>query len=369
MRSLLLPLLREALEAIGAPAGIAIPLGPPREAGNGDLATSVALKLARELGAAPRAIAERIVAAMRIDREYLREPEIAGAGFINFHFTPRFFQMRLAGALASGERFGASDIGRGRHARIEYVTVNRTAPAHLGRFRAEVIGDAIAATLTWCGYEVVRQTRDAETAQRAAATIVVADDDGERRVNVNQGIVLVEGPRRRAASELAERAIALDTLIEDLGADLVRFPLLMREAGLEIEFDLGLAREHSERNPYYYLRYALARVSGVLRHAESEGMAPAGDAELALLQGTEELDLIRSILHFPEKIERAANDLEPGIIADYLRDLATTFNRFYNACRIVAEPPPIRAARMLLLLAARTTLRNGMSILGLAVNE
>lgn len=367
MRSFLLPLLRNSLDAIGAPEGSAIPLGPPREAEHGDLATSVALTLARELGETPRAIAERIVAALQTDERYLEEPEITDAGFINFRFTPPFFQMRLGEALALGEGYGRLDIGNGKRVSLDYVQVNPAAPLHGAHCRTEALGDSIAAILAWCGFDVANdgsQQMESSSELHDPREIIIRYDDDERRVAVNQSVVFVKGGKRVKLSGRDDAELTLETLNEELGADLFRFYLLKESTSANLEIDLDQAREHSERNPFYYLRYAHARVAGVIRHAESEGLITAGDAQLSLLTQPEELDLIKSIILFPEKTARAANDLAPHIIADYLRDLATTFNRFYQACRIVIESPLIRDARLQLLHATHTTLANGMRLLG-----
>jgi arginyl-tRNA synthetase len=99
-------LLRAALEHIGAPPA-ELALAPPREPGRGDIGTSVALKLAPLMNNSPRTIAENIAAAITIDPCYLERIEIADSGFINFHFTPAFFQARIAELLSSGPRDNA----------------------------------------------------------------------------------------------------------------------------------------------------------------------------------------------------------------------------------------------------------------------
>ena len=150
---------------------------------------------------------------------------------------------------------------------------------------------------------------------------------------------------------------------------MVRFFFIMRGASSQLEFDLDLAREQSNKNPVFYLQYAHARIAGVLRHAEAEGIPLRPDASLAPLVVREELDLIREILLFPESLERAARELEPQIVAEYLRDLAAAFHKFYHECRIVVEEALLRDARMRLLAATRTTLANGLAVLGISAPE
>ncbi len=129
---------------------------PPRNPAHGDVATNVALVLARQARMKPRDIADAIAGRLAGD-EAVTAVEVAGPGFINLRLSDRFWHARLADVLFAGGDYGASDVGRGRKVNVEYVSTNPTGPLHVGHARGAVFGDALAALLEKVGYEVTRE--------------------------------------------------------------------------------------------------------------------------------------------------------------------------------------------------------------------
>ena len=157
IRAHLAALLARSLDSV-AP-GLEAPtvaLERPRDPAHGDYATSLALQLARPLKAAPRQVAERLVAALPAS-DWVERAEIAGPGFVNFRLAPRAKQRVVAQILAAGERFGRSERGGGRAVMVEFVSANPTGPLHVGHGRQAALGDAIAALLEWQGWRVTRE--------------------------------------------------------------------------------------------------------------------------------------------------------------------------------------------------------------------
>lgn len=150
------PYLREALERIGAAGLIQPEFEVPKAPEHGDVATTVALQLARSLRRPPRQIAEELARHLHLPSSDV-SVEIAGPGFLNFHFTADFFTRLLRYIADLGDSFGLSDEGTGKRANVEYVSANPTGPLHLGHGRNAALGDTIANLLAWCGYEVTRE--------------------------------------------------------------------------------------------------------------------------------------------------------------------------------------------------------------------
>jgi arginyl-tRNA synthetase len=144
-----------ALPDTAVPAAIEIQF--PRDAAHGDLATNVAMTLARVAGKAPRAIAQAIVDHLHDSSGTLTRVEIAGPGFINFTFSESAWRARLVEILATGESYGRVDIGRGRRVQIEFVSANPTGPLHVGHGRGAAVGDALSRVLEAVGYSVDRE--------------------------------------------------------------------------------------------------------------------------------------------------------------------------------------------------------------------
>jgi len=154
--------LRAALVQAAARLGVPVPasaveLERPRDPAHGDLATNLALALARSLKQPPRAVAERLVEALELPPGLVRRVEVAGPGFINCFLAEAQLAAVLEAILAAAERYGQSDAGRGVRVNVEFVSANPTGPLHVGHGRGAALGDAIAALLEGTGQAVVRE--------------------------------------------------------------------------------------------------------------------------------------------------------------------------------------------------------------------
>ena len=129
---------------------------PPRDASHGDLATNVAMVLARPLGLKPRDLATRIAVGLAGDPD-IETAEVAGPGFINLRVKPAYWQGALGAMIAAGADYGRSTMGGERKVNVEYVSANPTGPMHVGHTRGAVFGDALASLLAFAGHAVTRE--------------------------------------------------------------------------------------------------------------------------------------------------------------------------------------------------------------------
>jgi arginyl-tRNA synthetase len=137
--------------------GIEFVLERPRDAGHGDLATNLAMVLARRERANPRQVAERVRGALRLPGELVSRTEIAGPGFINFWLAGDELAASVQRILAEGAAYGRSSVGAGVKVNVEFVSANPTGPLHVGHGRGAALGDAIATLLEWTGHAVTRE--------------------------------------------------------------------------------------------------------------------------------------------------------------------------------------------------------------------
>jgi len=154
--------IRAALADAAARLGVslspsAVELERPRDPAHGDVATNLALTLAKSLKQKPRTVAERLVATLQLPQGLVRKIEIAGPGFINFFLAEAQLASVLQTVLAAGDRYGRSDVGQGRSVNVEFVSANPTGPLHVGHGRGAALGDGIAALLEWTGHAVTRE--------------------------------------------------------------------------------------------------------------------------------------------------------------------------------------------------------------------
>ncbi len=546
------------------PQTVEVEFQTPNDPTHGDLATNVAMQLARPLRRAPRAIAEGIVAHLDLDPTLVEGVEIAGPGFINVRFASAHLADGLAQILEQRNAYGRTDDHAGETALVEYVSANPTGPLTVGHGRNAVLGDTLANLLEWTGYGVTREyyfndagrqmrvlgqsvraryqalldpstptkaledgtvvpasfpedgyrgdyiediarrlrethgddllaSDDEAPFKEAAQTAIFAEIEATLRrlgvemdehfnehtlytsnavwdvvdrlkdqglayeqdgavwfrtstlgktvttregeeegkdvvlvkssgeptyrlpdiayhmdklargfdlsldvfgadhiatypdvlrgvealggdaskidVVVYQFVTLVRGGQPVKMSTRKATYVTLDELMDEVGADVVRFFFLMRSPNTHLEFDLDLAKEASEKNPVFYLQYAHARIASIERKAEETGLSAGADADLGALTHESEEALIKTLLLFPDEVRQTAEARGPHRLATYLRDVATAFNAFYRDCRIVGEETDLATARLRLARATRTVLANGLAILGISAPD
>jgi arginyl-tRNA synthetase len=148
--------LARAASRLGAD-GVEFVLERPRDAGHGDLATNLAMVLARRERANPRKTAERVLAELRLPPDVVERTEIAGPGFINFWLSEDQLAAAHRRILEAGPAYGRSTFGAGLKVNVEFVSANPTGPLHVGHGRGAALGDGISALLEWTGHTVARE--------------------------------------------------------------------------------------------------------------------------------------------------------------------------------------------------------------------
>jgi arginyl-tRNA synthetase len=184
---------------------------------------------------------------------------------------------------------------------------------------------------------------------------------------LHQMVTVMRGGEEVKLSKRAGSYVTLRDLIDEVGCDATRYFLVARKADSQLVFDIDLARSQSNDNPVYYIQYAHARVAAVMRQLGERGYAydaAAGEAALAQLVEPDAVALVAALGRFPELVTTAAANLEPHLVAQYLRDLAAAFHGYYHALPFLVDDSALRNARIALALATQQVLRNGLDLLG-----
>ncbi|MBN2179894.1 MAG: arginine--tRNA ligase [Deltaproteobacteria bacterium] len=186
-----------------------------------------------------------------------------------------------------------------------------------------------------------------------------------------QLVNLLRSGKPVAMSTRAGKFVTLREVIDEVGRDAARFNFLMRRSNSHLDFDLELAKEASSENPVYYVQYAHARISSIMRTALERGYEiPAyHDVDLNLLILPEEHTLVKAIDMFPELIEGSARTFEPHRITFYSSDLASIFHSYYNKNRVVNDDVELTKARLFLVKCVGIVLRNALTLLGVSAPE
>ena len=194
-------------------------------------------------------------------------------------------------------------------------------------------------------------------------------DGNKLDVVLMQLVELVRDGKPVRMSKRTGKAITLTDLLEEVPIDAARFFFNMREPNTHLIFDLDLAVEQSSQNPVYYVQYAHARICSILKSLAAEGVAFAGEIPAGVLKEPEELALISCIAAFPGEIKESARLYDPAHITKYAVDIASAFHKFYNACRCRCDDEKLMQARIALCLAAKTTIKNVLTVLNITVPE
>ncbi len=512
----------------------------PNQKGHGDLSTNLAMLLTKELKKNPREIAKEIIDNLDYDSNIISKVEIAGPGFINFSFTPKFLSQIISEISEAKNNFGKSKKYSGKRANVEFVSANPTGPLTVGHGRNAIIGDTVANLLQWVGYDVDREyyfnnagrqmrvlgksvqlrykeilgekidftddyyqgeyikeiaqllvdeygdkllnekdetvfknKAESEIFKEIEATLGHLDikmksffneqtlyDDGkidavlkefeEKKLSykkedalwlkltalgneqdkvivkstgeptyrlpdiayhitkfnrgydliidvfgsdhnatfpdvkagikalgydaekvdvlIYQFVTIIENGEVVKMSTRKANYITLDELTESVGKDVVRYFFNMRSFSSHLNFDIDLAKKQSEENPVFYLQYAHARISSILRITDEQKMK-ASLENLELLNTDAEINLMKKLHQFKNEVYYSAVNYEPHRIANYLEELAASFHKFYTDCRILGSEEKLAEARIALANATKIVIKNGLSILGVSAPD
>ncbi|MBX7045262.1 MAG: arginine--tRNA ligase [Ignavibacteria bacterium] len=546
MKTYLHSVINNALKNLDFPEK-SVQLDNPKDEKHGDITTNVALTLSKELKQKPRDIAQSIMDNLDLNSEIISKVELAGAGFINFFISDKYYVSELLNILLEKNKYGKSDEFIGKKANLEWVSANPTGPLHLGHGRQVCLGKAIANLLECVGYDVTREyyyndagnqmenlgksvyarymqiidpnfpfpedgyvgdyikqiaqliyderkdslknSTDLSFFKKAGENYnfkmirgtlnklgihhdifsnesqlytdgkinktidefiarglayekdgalwlkmdekagfdkdkvirkstgeptyrlpdmayhiekikcgydliidIFGSDHGDTykevlygvqalgydtskiKVIIHQMVTFKEGTESVKMSKRSDKSYPLDGLIEEVGADAVQFFFVMRGANTHLDFDIALAKEHSDKNPVYYLQYAHARICGILRNADENfpgfdfrSEAPFSDS---LIGTEEEIQLLKILAKLPEEVSSAAASFEPHKIITYLNVVAERFHKFYHNNRVLdAENRELSIARLKVCLAAKQILKNGFEIIGISAPE
>ena len=216
---------------------------------------------------------------------------------------------------------------------------------------------------------------------RYKALVAALGDDPDQNLEILLGqlVNLVKDGETVRMSKRKGNFVLLADLVEAVGADAARYALARASVDQQIDLDLDLWSRAASDNPVFYVQYAHARIASLLRGAADLGIATGLDAgDPAAVDATQlahprEVDLLRAVAEFPRVVTAAAELRAPHRVARYLEELAGTYHRFYDVCRVLPrgdeEVTPTTVARLWLCAATAQVLRNGLAVLGVHAPE
>lgn len=184
------------------------------------------------------------------------------------------------------------------------------------------------------------------------------------KIILTQFVRLVSKGREVKISKRAGNFVTLEELIDEVGLDAARFLFLMYSPNTHMDFDIKLAKERSQKNPVYYVQYAHARMSSILRKAKLKNFQ-FSISNFQLLKEKSELNLIRKLVGFSEILSDIGANYEVHRLPKYALELAREFHNFYEKERVISENKDLTSARLALIAATKIVLANSLNLMGI----
>ncbi len=207
---------------------------------------------------------------------------------------------------------------------------------------------AVRIALQWLGYPVERM-----------------------EVLLTQMVRLIKQGHEVKVSKRGGSFVAMSDFIDEVGVDAARYLFLTRTIDTHFDFDLDLALRQSQDNPVYYVQYAHARISGILRNAADAGftVGTAEGIDSTVLTAVAETQLLQELARYPEEVRQAAEGRAPHRLTAFCQRVAERFHVFYVQCRVLGQPAPVTVARLQLCAATAQVLRSALGLLGVTAPE
>lgn len=205
-----------------------------------------------------------------------------------------------------------------------------------------------------------------------AAIAALGLDPNQLEILLLQMVSLFRNGELVKMSKRTGQAITLNELIEEVGTDAARYFFIMRSLDTQLDFDLDLAKSHSNENPVYYIQYANARIFSIYKQIAENGDVfdmTWKNTKWDKLKEERELALIKKMAAYPEEIRKAAADRAPHRIAHFVYEMAGLFHAFYNNCHIIQSDKELEEARLALVTAVQITIANCLAVLGISAPE
>ncbi len=184
-------------------------------------------------------------------------------------------------------------------------------------------------------------------------------------IDIIQMVRLIKDGEEYKMSKRTGNALSLRELIDEAGADALRYFFVSRAADTHMDLDLDMVTKQSNENPVYYVQYAHARMCSILRNVDEIGIVENFD----LLTNQKEIDLMKQINEFTSVVVDAASSRQPHKVCNYIHKLATLFHSFYGECKCICEDENLQNQRLSLVRATQITLRNGLKLIGVNAIE
>lgn len=202
--------------------------------------------------------------------------------------------------------------------------------------------------------------------KRLQATKKMLEWNGDFSVYITQLVSLKENGVSSKMSKRAGNVILLEDLVDEFGIDVVRWFFEEKALSTHMEFDMALAKEHSAKNPVFYVQYAHARINSIIEKAKE--FSSDGSMIADVIKENSARALAVKLLDFPEVVFGISEDCQVHKLTTYVYELASAFSQFYDKVRIVGEEN-YNAGALSLARATKDTIAKSLDLLGISAPE
>lgn len=201
---------------------------------------------------------------------------------------------------------------------------------------------------------------------RLKASLEMLDlDSNKLDVEILQMVRLLKNGEEIKMSKRTGKVVTLNELVEEVGLDAARYFFISRSLDTQLDFDIDIATKHNNENPVYYIEYAYARISSILRDYKKE-IKPK---DYKYLTSTYVLDLLNKMYEFEDVVKIAASRLMPHLITNYVYDLATLFHAFYAHEHVLTELDEKTCEYINLIKAVSIIIKKSLELIGVQAYE
>ena len=193
----------------------------------------------------------------------------------------------------------------------------------------------------------------------------LGNDPDKLEVKLLQLVRLVEDGQVVKMSKRTGKSVTLKELIDEVGVNAARYYFSRYSLDTQMDFDLGLAKSKSNENPVFYVSYAYARISSILREKDITKIPD----KFETLNDSDTYNVLEKVYAFPEVVENAALKELPHLVTNYVYELANMFHTFYASKRILTDNVKETEENILLIKAIRQTIYNALNLIGVIPPE
>ncbi len=219
-------------------------------------------------------------------------------------------------------------------------------------------------------FDLFGPNHDGHVARMKSSMKVLGIKEEQLEILLYQWVRIKNGDDLVSMSKRKGNFVTLKQVLDSgVEPDAFKYLILAQNLNTPLDFDLKIAKDRSEKNPVYYIKYAHARICSIIRRAKADGVEESANADLTKLSDPKELALIRELVKFPDIVAEINETFQTQALPHYAYKIAKLFHDFYSSCQVLSDDKELTASRLLLAHSAKIVLKNVLEIMAIDAPE